>query len=40
MYKKIYYLKDPNTNELYDIINNKPNNIIGLVSSKGKVILN
>jgi hypothetical protein len=37
LYKKTYYLRDLETNELYDIINNKQNNIVGLVNSKGKI---
>jgi hypothetical protein len=37
-YKKKYYLRDLETNELYNIVNNKPDKIIGLLSSKGKII--
>lgn len=40
LYKKKYYLRDLETNELYDIINNKPNNIVGLINSSGKVKFN
>ena len=36
-YKNTYYLRDLETNELYDILNNKQNNIVGLVNSKGKI---
>lgn len=39
VYKHSYYLHDLETNELYDIKNNKPNNIIGLITEKGKVKL-
>ena len=34
-YKKNYYLRDLETNELYDIYNNKPGKIVGLLNSKG-----
>ena len=37
IYKKTYYLRDLETNELYDILNNKQNNVVGLVNSKGKI---
>lgn len=36
-YKKNYYLRDLETNELYNVVHNKPGEIIGLLSSKGKV---
>ena len=39
IYKKIYYLRDLETNELYDILNNKQNKKIGLIVN-GKVKLN
>lgn len=39
-YKKNYYLRDLETNELYDIVNNKPGKIIGLLNSKGKIQFN
>jgi hypothetical protein len=39
-YKKNYYLRDLETNELYDIIDNKPGKIIGLLNSKGKIKFN
>ena len=39
-YKKKYYLRDLETNELYDIINNMPNKVVGLISSSGKAKLN
>lgn len=39
-YKKNYYLRDLETNELYDINNNKPGKIIGLLNSKGKIKFN
>lgn len=39
VYKKNHYLRDMETNELYDIENNKPNKIIGLITEKGKVKL-
>lgn len=39
-YKKIYYLRDLETNELYDIVDFKPGKIIGLLNSKGKIKFN
>jgi hypothetical protein len=39
VYKKNHYLRDMETNELYDIENNKPNQVIGLITEKGKVKL-
>ena len=39
-YKKNYYLRDLETNELYNIIDNKPGKIIGLLNSKGKIQFN
>ena len=39
-YKKIYYLRDLETNELYDIVDYKPGKIIGLLNSKGKIKFN
>ena len=38
-YKLNYYLRDLETNELYDINSNKPGIIIGLINGKGKVKL-
>jgi hypothetical protein len=40
MYKKKYYIRDLETNQLYDIQDNKPNNIIGIYTINGKVKLN
>ena len=40
MYKKQYYLRDLETNQLYDILNNNPNNVVGLYTINGKVKLN
>ena len=40
IYKKKYYLRDLETGEIYDIVNNQPNQIIGLISSSGKVKFN
>lgn len=40
LYKKSYYLRDLETNELYDIENNKPNHVVGLINSKGRVKFN
>lgn len=37
MYKKKYYLKDMETNEIYDILNNQPNKVIGLINLNGKI---
>lgn len=39
MYKKNYYLKNTN-NEIFNIINYKPNVIVGTINSKGKIKLN
>jgi hypothetical protein len=39
-YKKNYYLRDLETNELYDIVDNKPGKIVGLLNSKGKIKFN
>ena len=36
VYKKNYYFRDLETNELYDIDDNKPGKIVGLINSKGK----
>jgi len=36
-YKKKYYLRDLETNELYGILNNEPYTVVGLISSHGKV---
>lgn len=38
-YKKKYYLRDLETNEVYDIENGKPNNIIGIITN-GKIRFN
>jgi hypothetical protein len=40
MYKKKYYLRDLETNQLYDIQNNSPNKFIGIYTINGKVKLN
>ncbi len=40
VYKKKYYLRDLETNELYDILDNQPNVIVGLISTNGKVKFN
>ncbi len=40
VYKKKYYLRDLETNELYDIVNNQPKTIVGLISTNGKVKFN
>ena len=39
VYKKIYYLRDLETDELYSIQDNKPNKVVGLINNKGKVKL-
>jgi hypothetical protein len=39
-YKKKYYLRDLETNELYNISDNKPNKVVGLINSKSKVKFN
>ena len=39
-YKKNYYLRDLETNELYDVVDNKPGKVIGLINSKGKIKFN
>ena len=39
MYKSNYYLRDLETSELYDIVANKPDKIVGLINGKGKVKL-
>ena len=36
VYKKIYYLRDLETNEFYNIINNMPNMKVGFINSNGK----
>ena len=36
IYKKKYYLRDLETDELYDIVENKPNIIVGLITPNGK----
>jgi len=40
VYKEKYYLRDLETNELYDIVNNQPNQVVGLINSKGRVKFN
>lgn len=40
MYKKKYYLRDLEINHLYDIQDNKPNKIVGIYTTNGKVKLN
>lgn len=39
-YKKNYYLRDLETNELYSIVDNNPGEVVGLLSNSGKVKLN
>ena len=39
IYKQNYYLRDLETSEIYDIINYKQNQIVGLINSKGKIKL-
>jgi len=39
VYKKKYYLRDLETDELYSIDNNKPDKVVGLINNKGKVKL-
>ena len=39
VYKKNYYLRDLETDELYSILDNKPNKVVGLINNKGKVKL-
>jgi predicted RNase H-like nuclease (RuvC/YqgF family) len=36
LYKKNYYLRDLETNELYNIVNNKPDSVVGFINNKGK----
>lgn len=36
LYKKNYYLRDLETNELYNIVNNEPNIVVGFINNKGK----
>jgi hypothetical protein len=36
LYKKIYYLRDLETNELYNIVNNNPDKVVGFINNKGK----
>jgi hypothetical protein len=38
-YKNIYYLKESTTNNVYNILNNKPYLHVGTINSKGKVVL-
>jgi hypothetical protein len=40
VYKGGYYLRDLETNELYNIKNNGPNQVVGLINSKGRVKFN
>jgi hypothetical protein len=40
IYKKKYYLRDLETNQLYDIDNYKPNKVVGIYTINGKVKLN
>ena len=40
IYKKKYYLRDLETNELYNITDNKPDTVVGFINSKGKVKFN
>ena len=39
-YMEVYYLRDLETNELYDIKNNGHNQVVGLINSKGRVKFN
>jgi hypothetical protein len=39
VYKKNYYLRDLETDELYSIMYNKPAKVVGLINNKGKVKL-
>ena len=39
VYKKNYYLRDLETDELYSIQSNKPDKVVGLINNKGKVKL-
>lgn len=40
IYKKCYYLKDLETDEIHDIVNYKPNTKVGFINSSGKVKFN
>ena len=40
IYKNIYYLRDLETNELYNIKDNQPKEVVGLINSKGRVKFN
>lgn len=40
VYKKKYYLRDLETNEIYGIKDNQPDEIVGLINSKGRVKFN
>ena len=40
IYKNIYYYRDLETNEIYDIINKTIGNIVGLITEKNKIKLN
>ena len=39
VYKKNYYLRDLETDELYSIQSNKPRRVVGLINNKGKIRL-
>ena len=39
IYKQKYYLRDLETSEIYDIVDNKQYQIVGLINSKGKIKL-
>ena len=39
-YKKKLIYRDIETNQIYDILDNKPNNVIGLYTNNGKIKLN
>jgi len=39
IYKNIYYLKNEITNDIYDIIDYKPLNKVGIINEKGKIKL-
>ena len=40
VYKSVYYLRDLETNELYNIKNYQLNQVVGLINSKGRVKFN
>ena len=40
VYKKNYYLRDLETNEVYDILDKQPNKVVGFITSKGRMKFN